>query len=82
MRLHELVVVVVGLIVFLPLWLFTQMVLASVNSGQWDPRIFAFPAAVVMLVAIIGFAFAFESRRALRELAVLLKGQTASTRSQ
>lgn len=81
MQLHEAVVVFVGILVLGPTWLFVQLILESVKTGQWDPRIFALPVAVVGLIAMMGFAFAYESRRALRELTVLLEGETSSNRS-
>ena len=81
MQLHQAVVVFVGFLVLGPMWFFMQLVLESVETGQWDPRIFALPAAAVGLIAMMGFAFAYESRRALRELAALLEGETSSNRA-
>jgi hypothetical protein len=82
MQLHEMVVVFVGFIVLGPMWLFVQLILQSMETGQWDFRIFALPAAALGLLAIMGFAFAFESRRAVRELTALLDGEVTSARSQ
>jgi hypothetical protein len=82
MQLHEMVVVFVGFIVLGPMGLFVQLILQSMETGQWDFRIFALPAAALGLLAIMGFAFAFESRRAVRELTALLDGEVTSARSQ
>ena len=78
MQLHEAVTLFMGVLVLFPTWLFVQMLLNALRTQHWDPSMFALPAAVIGLMIVMRFAFSHESRRAEKELRVLLDGDSSS----
>ena len=79
MQLHEIVVLFMGVLFLLPMWLFVQMLINALRTQRWDIWMFAIPAVVFALMVLARFAFAHDSRRALKELEALLNGDSSTT---
>ena len=78
MQLHEVVTLVMGVLALLPTWLFVQMLIDALRARQWNPGLFAIPAVLIGLMVMMRFAFSHESRRAEKELRMLLDGDSSS----
>jgi len=75
MRLHEVVVVFMGLLILLSAGFFLNMLLHGLNTGRWDVSLAFIPAVPLFLTAMMGLGFRMESRRALAELAAIVDGE-------
>ena len=74
LRLHAVVLGFMAFLVLVPVWFLLNLIPAGVATGHWDRTILAVPGAMLFLLAMMGFGFVSESRRALRELAAIVDG--------
>ena len=78
MRLHQVVVLFMGFLILAPGWLLLNILPNSITTGRWDMTILAIPGAMVFLVSMMGIGFAWESRRALKDLAAIVEGEPSA----
>lgn len=78
MRLHQVVLVFMGFLILAPGWFLLKLLLNSLSTGRWDMTILAVPGAMLFLGSMMAFGFASESRRALEDLAAIVKGESSA----
>jgi divalent metal cation (Fe/Co/Zn/Cd) transporter len=73
MRLHEAVVAIMAVFIVVPGLVFLRLVIDSVRSGHMNEAAPIALAVVLFMLAMMLGGFALESRRALRDLALILE---------
>jgi hypothetical protein len=76
MRLHQVVVVVMGFLIAGPTWFLMSMLTNGMSSGRWDRSILLLPGFLLLLVVMMALGFVSESRRALHVLTAIVEGES------
>jgi len=73
-RLHTVVIAFMGFLIAVLVLALLQLIASGISARRWDATVLVIPGAIAFLIVMMRLAFAVESRRALKELALVVGG--------